>query len=63
MPTGMETTMKLKVGEFLLTAVFFGGVVYPIGTELKIKFKPEEVRIFSRLDGNLITSGSLELHK
>lgn len=62
MPTGMETTMKLKIGDFLLTAVFFGGVVYPIGSKLQIKFKPEEIRIFSRLDGNLITSGTLTLH-
>ena len=28
MPTGMETTVKVRVGSFLLTGVVFGGVLY-----------------------------------
>ena len=30
MPTGMETTVKLRIGEYLLTGVIFGGVLYPV---------------------------------
>ena len=61
MPTGMETTMKLRLGEYLLTAVFFGGVVYPIGSKLYINFKEREIKLFSRKDGTLITGGSLQI--
>lgn len=61
MPTGMETTMKLRLGDYLLTAVFFGGVVYPIGSKLYINFKEREIKLFSRKDGTLITGGSLQI--
>ena len=38
MPTGMETTVRIRVGSFLLTAVVFGGVVYRIGQKVKLSF-------------------------
>ena len=34
MPTGMETTVKVRVGSFLLTGVVFGGVLYRIGQKI-----------------------------
>ena len=35
---GKETTARLEVGNFLLTADIFGAIDYPIGTEVKLGF-------------------------
>ena len=35
MPTGMETTVKVRVGEFLFTGVVFGGITYKIGQKVQ----------------------------
>ena len=59
MPTGMETTVKVRVGDFLLTGVVFGGVLYQIGQKVRLDFKGEDVVLFSRRNGRLITQGSL----
>ena len=31
MPTGMETTVRVAIGNYILTGVMFGGVAYKIG--------------------------------
>jgi ABC-type sugar transport system ATPase subunit len=61
MPTGMESTLKLKVGEFLLTSVIFGGVIYQIGQEEKININGKDILLFDRRSGKLICAGSIEL--
>ncbi len=61
MPTGMESTLKLRVGEFLLTGVIFGGVIYQIGQEEKINISGKDILLFDRRSGRLICAGSLEL--
>ena len=61
MPTGMESTLKLRVGEFLLTSVIFGGVIYQIGQEEKINIGGENILLFDRRSGKLICSGRIEL--
>ncbi len=61
MPTGMESTLKLRVGEFLLTGVVFGSALYTIGQEEKININGSDILLFDRLSGRLITAGRLEL--
>ncbi len=61
MPTGMESTLKLRVGDFLLTGVVFGGVVYKIGQEEKIDIKGNDILLFDRISGRLICAGKLEI--
>ncbi|MCR5584016.1 MAG: ABC transporter ATP-binding protein [Lachnospiraceae bacterium] len=61
MPTGMESTLKFKVGDFLLTGVIFGGVIYKIGQEEKIDIKGNDILLFDRVSGRLICAGKLEL--
>ena len=60
LPTGMETTARLRIGEFLLTAVIFGGVDYMIGAKTKINFEGNEILLFDRKSGKLISSGQLK---
>jgi ABC-type sugar transport system ATPase subunit len=62
MPTGMETTIKVRLGEFLLTGVVFGGVLYQLGEKVRLDFKGSEIVLFSRKNGRLIARGSLTVH-
>ncbi len=61
MPTGMETTVKIQVGRFLLTGVVFGGVLYNIGQKVRFDFRGDDIILFSRKNGRLIAQGSLTL--
>ena len=61
MPTGMESTLKLRVGEYLLTSVVFGGVLYQIGEKANLAIKGTDILIFDRKSGRLICAGSLEI--
>ncbi len=60
MPAGMETTVKIAIGDFLLTSVIFGGVTYRIGEEVRFRFGKENVMLFDRGSGRLLGRGSLE---
>ena len=62
MPTGMESTLKLRVGDFLLTSVVFGNSIYHIGDEVNINISDNAVLLFDARCGKLITSGSLYLY-
>jgi multiple sugar transport system ATP-binding protein len=61
LPTGMETTVKLRVGEFILTGVVFGGVDYKIGAKAKLDVQGNEILLFDRKSGKLMASGSLKI--
>ena len=61
MPTGMESTVKLRIGNFLLTGVIFGGVTFNIGTEMGMDIQGDDILLFDRTSGKCITAGSIEL--
>ena len=61
MPTGMESTVKLRVGDFLLTGVVFGGVTYKIGEKTSIDIKGSDILLFDRRSGKCICAGSLKM--
>ena len=59
MPTGMETTVKIRVGEYLLTGMVFGSDIFSIGEKLKLSFKGMKLMLFDRKSGERIANGSL----
>ena len=61
MPTGMESTLKLRIGEYLITGVVFGNDTYAIGSEAKVSISGNDILLFDRISGKLICAGSLEL--
>ncbi|MBQ7145698.1 MAG: ATP-binding cassette domain-containing protein [Lachnospiraceae bacterium] len=61
MPTGMETTVRVRVGNYLLTGVTFGGVTYEIGQKVHIAVGGNAVMLFDRKSGEFIGSGSVEM--
>ena len=58
MPTGMETTLKIRIGAYLLTAVVFGGTVYKIGQKVRLSFSGDNIMLFARTNGRRIVNGS-----
>ena len=63
MPTGMETVVKVSIGNYLLTGVMFGGVIYRIDQNVKLHTSGNDILLFSRKTGKLIAQGSLEMVK
>jgi multiple sugar transport system ATP-binding protein len=63
MPTGMETMVKVSIGNYLLTGVMFGGILYRIGQDVKLHTSGNDILLFSRKTGKLIAQGSLEIVK
>ena len=61
LPSGLETTLKLRIGIYLLTSVIFGGVDYKTGAKARLSFSGREILLFDRRSGELITQGSLKL--
>ncbi len=61
MPTGMETTVRLRIGRYLLTGVVFGGVLYKIGQKIRLDFLEGNILLFSRKNGLAIAQGTLHI--
>ncbi len=59
MPTGMESTVKIRIGEFLLTGVVFGSTLFTLGENIRLSVSGDEVMLFDRKSGSRICSGSL----
>lgn len=63
MPAGMETTIKIKIDNFLLTGVIFGGVAFKIGEKVNLDFVGGEIMLFEKSSGKLISQGKLQTKK
>ena len=61
MPTGMETTVRIRVGNYLLTGVIFGGITYKIGEKVHLRFSGNGTTVFSRVNGRLVATGRLDI--
>ncbi|MCQ2771327.1 MAG: ABC transporter ATP-binding protein, partial [Clostridia bacterium] len=60
MPRGMETTVRIKVGNYLITGVVFGGITYDIGEKVKVNFTGD-IMLFDKETGDLIDTGKLAI--
>lgn len=61
MPSGMETTVKLRVGEYIVTSVVFGGVDYRVNAKANVNIVGKEIVLFDRKSQKLIAMGELKL--
>lgn len=59
MPTGMETTIKIRVDNFLLTAVVFGGVLYKLGQTVHFNLSGNNAMLFNKENGKLMALGTV----
>lgn len=61
MPTGVETTVKVTVGNYILTALEYGSILYTINNDTKIDFINDNILLFEKTTGRLIASGKIEI--
>ena len=61
MPTGMETTVKVRIGQYLLTGVVFGGVLFKLDQPVKVGFRGDSIMLFQRKNGRMIANGTLTI--
>ena len=59
MPTGMESTIKVRIDDFLLTGVVFGSTLFTIGTKTRVDISGGNIMLFDRRSGQCIALGSL----
>ena len=59
MPTGMESTIKINIDDFLLTGVIFGNSRFQLGSKVNFAINTDRIMLFDAISGKLITLGSL----
>ena len=57
MPTGMESTIKVRVDDFLLTGVIFGSSLFTIGEKVPVTVSGDNIMLFHRKSGACIATG------
>ena len=60
MPTGMESTIKVRIDDFLLTGVIFGSSLFTIGAKVPLSITGDNIMLFDRKSGQCIAQGKLE---
>jgi hypothetical protein len=55
----MESTVKLRIGDYLLTSVAFGGTVFQIGAKTGFGMAGKYILLFDRKSGRYIATGEL----
>ncbi len=63
LPAGMETTVKVKLGENILTSVVFGIIDYKVDTPIKVDFHSNHIILFDKQTTNKLTDGILKITK
>ena len=61
MPTGMESTIKVRIGDYLLTGVIFGDLAIRIGSKVRLNINSDRIMLFDRKSGKIIATGCLEI--
>ena len=59
LPSGMETTVKLRLGDEIVTSVIFGSVDFPVDAEVALAFHGTDMLLYDTQSGALLADGSL----
>lgn len=60
LPSGMETTVKLSVGEEIITAVVFGSIDYQVNTNVNFELTGHHVLLFDAQSTEAVAIGTIE---
>ena len=63
LPAGMETTVKVNLGNDILTSVVFGIIDYKVDEKVNIDFKGNGIILFDKESTNRLVDGKLEIKK
>jgi multiple sugar transport system ATP-binding protein len=61
LPSGMETIVKVKINNTILTSVAFGDVDYPIDSTIGINFTSSKYLLFEKTSGKNIAIGTVNI--
>lgn len=61
LPTGMETTVKAKIKDRILSVVVFGNIDFAIDSDIDINFTGNKIILFDTVTKKSIAQGSLEI--
>ncbi len=61
LPSGMETTVILKIKNTLFTSVVFGGTDFPVDGEIGLELDHDNYLLFDKTSGENIGTGSLNV--
>jgi multiple sugar transport system ATP-binding protein len=59
LPSGMETIVKIQLGEMMLTLVVFGAIDYPVDSDVAVNFAGENCVLFDKGSGLNLGLGKL----
>ena len=59
LPSGMETTVKIKVGDTILSSVMFGSLNYDVDTDIRFSICSDKILLFENVSGRMFASGSM----
>lgn len=62
LPAGMETTVKIKVGDIILTSVVFGIIDYEVNKNISLNFKDNHIVLFDKESQKRLIDGALKLN-
>lgn len=61
MPAGMETTIRTRFENYLLTGVIFGSEIFKLDSKVNVSFGSEDIMLFDRTSGRLLGLGSIDI--
>ncbi len=61
LPSGMETIIKIKVGQTILSSVMFGSLNYDVDTDIHFGVQTDGILLFENKGGRMLASGSMVL--
>ena len=60
LPSGMETTVKIKINDVIITSVVFGSVDYQVDSKIRFDISGNSIILFDKETTNNIAMGKLE---
>ena len=61
LPGGMETTVKIKIADQILSSVVFGAIDYETDQKIRFSISGAGILLFSRQSGQLLASGRISI--
>jgi len=61
LPGGMETTVKIKIADQILSSVVFGAIDYETDQKIRFSISGAGILLFSRHSGQLLASGRISI--
>ena len=59
LPSGLETTIKLKKGNSIISSIQFGSIDYEVDHELRCNIISDKICLFEKESTNLVSLGSI----